>query len=79
MIYSVEATQHTSTPNKNMVNAKCQSSDHRTEQNRIYYAFRHVRDDHNTVLLFCLMICSVEATQHTGTPNKIMVNAKCVV
>ena len=30
----MEETQHTSTPNKKMVNAKCQSSDHRTEQNR---------------------------------------------
>ena len=29
----MEETQHTSTPNKKMVNAKCQSSDHRTEQN----------------------------------------------
>ena len=29
-------TQHTSTPNKKLVNAKCQSSDHRTEQNIMY-------------------------------------------
>ena len=34
LIFSMEETQHTSTPNKKMVNAKCQSSDHRTEQNR---------------------------------------------
>ena len=34
LIFSMEETQHTSTPNKKMVNAKCQSSDHRTEQDR---------------------------------------------
>ena len=29
----MEETQHTSTPNKKMVNAKCQLTDHGTEQN----------------------------------------------